>query len=206
MDIQLKSIVGSVSSEANDANEVWLDWRTNVPCGVSVRRGAEQFFQTSDTGAGQRYGRDVWFFTCRYKSVEGIDSTMRIRHAGLDFDIRTIRPDDQYRREVVIEAETLDAVMGGPTLRLAIPEPIKQGWVGEEYSSFTVVASGGTSPYQFTSDSAGLPPGLLLDAYTGIVSGMPTTAGTWPVSVMVSDAAGHSFTLPDFNIVINPST
>jgi head-tail adaptor len=205
LDVQKKTIVGSTNQSAYEANEVWVNWKSNVPCKVDVRRGAEHYFQTSDTGAGQKFGKDVYFFAVRYQSVEGIDSTMRLKHAGLVFDIRTIRPDNQYRREMVIEAEVTDAVIGPASLAASIEEVIQQGWVGEEYSGFTVLASGGTAPYQFTTDSAGLAPGLALDLNTGIVSGTPTMDGTWPISIQVSDADGTIFNLPEFNIVINPS-
>ncbi len=205
LDVQLKTTVGSTSQSAYEANEIWVDWRTSVPCSVSVRRGQEHYFQSSDGGSGQRFGRDIWFFSVRYNSVEGINSAMRIKHAGLVFDIRTIRPDDQSRREMIIEAEVSDAVVGKPPLILAIEESIPDGWVDEQYDGFAVSATGGTAPYQFSTDSAGLAPGLILDASTGSVSGTPTMAGTWPVSIQVSDASDAIFTLPDFNIVIHPS-
>ena len=204
LDIQVKVIVGS-TGPVYEPKEEWVNWRESVPCSVTVKRGQEAYFQTSDAGSGQRYGKDTYLFCTRYDSVKGINSTMRIKHAGLIFDIRTIRPDDEYRREMTIEAEVTDAVIGNAPLTASIEEVINEGWVGEEYSSFTVTASGGTEPYSYTTDSAGLAPGLTLGETDGIVSGTPTAEGTWPISIQVTDAAGSSFSLPDFDIVINPS-
>jgi uncharacterized delta-60 repeat protein len=48
--------------------------------------------------------------------------------------------------------------------------------------SFTVTATG--SPKSFSA--SGLPPGLTINAATGAITGMPTTAGTYQVSVTVS--------------------
>ncbi|MFC3540121.1 putative Ig domain-containing protein [Couchioplanes caeruleus subsp. azureus] len=54
----------------------------------------------------------------------------------------------------------------------------------------TMTATGGTAPYAWTV--AGLPPGLNITADTGSVNGTATTAGTYRVTVTVTDAAGRT--------------
>jgi len=49
--------------------------------------------------------------------------------------------------------------------------------------------SGGAT---LTYRAGGLPPGLTLDPVTGLITGTPTTAGTFPVTVTVSDGTGVS--------------
>ncbi len=63
----------------------------------------------------------------------------------------------------------------------------KSGTVGTAISSFTVTASGGTAPY--TWSATGLPPGISIGSSTGTVSGTPTTAGTYNVTVTAKDSA-----------------
>jgi len=63
----------------------------------------------------------------------------------------------------------------------------KSGTVGTAISSFTVTASGGTTPY--TWSATGLPAGITIGSSTGTVSGTPTTAGTYSVTVTARDAA-----------------
>jgi hypothetical protein len=65
------------------------------------------------------------------------------------------------------------------------------GTVGTVYShGFPVV--GGTAPLVFSIVAGALPPGLALDAATGTVFGTPTTAGPYPFTVQVTDAAALS--------------
>lgn len=71
--------------------------------------------------------------------------------------------------------------------------------------------TGGTTPIVW-SQSGGLPPGLQFDAVKGAVSGTPTSAGSYDLTFLVTDAAGSvatkTFTLtvfPTFSIA-TPST
>ena len=51
-----------------------------------------------------------------------------------------------------------------------------------------VTASGGTGPYQYAVTSGSLPTGLSLDAGSGTISGTPTTAGTYQVTITATDS------------------
>jgi type VI secretion system secreted protein VgrG len=92
-------------------------------------------------------------------------------------------------------AVTLDsnlAVNPGPptsttpsALSVACPLNIAQS--GIAYASL-LVATGGTPPYTFSTTGA-LPPGLLLNAATGAVTGAPTTIGSASFAANVLDSA-----------------
>ena len=71
------------------------------------------------------------------------------------------------------------------------------------YPSTTVAASGGASPYTWTTTpvSGSLPPGLSFSA-AGVISGTPTTVGTFPFTVKVTDSASATAT-GAFSITIN---
>lgn len=69
---------------------------------------------------------------------------------------------------------------------ISSPGALSNGSVGVAYNAgFT--ASGGTPPYTFTNDSGTLPPGLSLST-AGLLSGTPSTGGTYTFSVRVTDA------------------
>jgi len=69
---------------------------------------------------------------------------------------------------------------------------LQGGTVGVSYQQ-VLAASGGTAPYTWSlvSSSGQLPAGLNLSA-TGMISGVPSAAGTADFSVLVSDSAGSS--------------
>jgi hypothetical protein len=62
---------------------------------------------------------------------------------------------------------------------------------GTPYSA-SLTASGGQHPYHWSIASGSLPPGLLLGATTGTLSGSATQAGTFTFSVRGTDSASHT--------------
>jgi subtilisin family serine protease len=80
---------------------------------------------------------------------------------------------------------------------------LPDGTVDEAYSQ-TLQATGGTPPFQWSLAGGALPPGLTLAASTGAVSGTPTTAGTFPFTVRVTDSQAQT-DLQDLQLVVDPA-
>ena len=70
------------------------------------------------------------------------------------------------------------------------PATLPAAVAGHAYSQ-TVVASGGTAPYTYSISAGALPPGLTLNAATGVISGTPTSPGTASFTVQARDVNGN---------------
>jgi len=66
--------------------------------------------------------------------------------------------------------------------------------------------SGGLPDYTWAITSGSLPAGLALDAASGIIAGTPTTAGTAPFTVQVTDGGGSTASMALVIVVTNPPT
>ena len=93
-------------------------------------------------------------------------------------------------------------INAAPSLNFPPPPP---GEVGAAYSDQLTV-TGGTSPFSWSISAGALPPGLTLNPTTGLLSGTPTTAGSFNFTVRVTDASGFSATRPvTLEIISAPS-
>ena len=89
------------------------------------------------------------------------------------------------------------------------PVPVAQilqtATVGVAYSE-TVSAQGGVSPYTYTVTIGALPTGTSLNPSTGVISGTPSTLGTYNFTVKVTDTNGSTGTQAFQITVASPST
>jgi len=92
---------------------------------------------------------------------------------------------------------------------IIFPTTLPDGQVNASYTA-TLVAAPLTCPCNWVITSGSLPPGLVLSSGTGTISGTPSTAGTYPFFVTVTDNTtltspqqGFSITIaqPPINIV-----
>jgi len=67
--------------------------------------------------------------------------------------------------------------------------------ISQPYNA-TLTASGGNPPYTWglAAGSAGLPPGLMLEGASGVISGLPSVASHYNFAVEVTDTVGQSAT------------
>lgn len=73
---------------------------------------------------------------------------------------------------------------GGPVPTAKV---LQGGIVGAAYTE-TISVQGGTAPYTFAVSAGSLPAGLSLNGTTGIISGAPTTVGTYDFTIQATDA------------------
>jgi hypothetical protein len=80
-----------------------------------------------------------------------------------------------------------------------ITRTLPRGKVGRRYAA-RIVLRGGVTPVALSSTST-FPPGVQLDADTGVLSGRPRTPGVYRVTVVANDAYGGS-AVQRFTIVV----
>lgn len=96
----------------------------------------------------------------------------------------------------------LFTIVIGVGLTVTTPATLPGGTVGVAYS-VSLQASGGTSPYSWIA-SSGSPPAGLSVSRNGLLSGVPTAAGSFSFTVQVTDNVGHQATAP-LTITVAPA-
>lgn len=87
-----------------------------------------------------------------------------------------------------------------PALVITTAAALPAGTVGIAYSQ-TIAATGGTPPYRW-GIASGSVAGLSIDSASGIISGVPTSSGTFTPNITVTDASGAQ-TTKAFSLIIN---
>lgn len=104
-------------------------------------------------------------------------------------------------------AAAVSITVSAPTITVSPASP-PAGKIGVAYNQ-SLTASGGNAPYSFTSIASGaLPPGLSLGS-TGVISGVPTSAGSFSFTVAGADSSTATpavFTSASISITINGPT
>ncbi|MGA3187907.1 MAG: Ig domain-containing protein [Bryobacteraceae bacterium] len=73
---------------------------------------------------------------------------------------------------------------------------LPKGTVGTLYPQQTLAASGGQAPFRWSVSVGTLPPGIILNSTFGTLSGTPTTVGTYPFTLLVTDTLSNTATAP----------
>lgn len=92
--------------------------------------------------------------------------------------------------------------IGIAELLFPTPSTIPVGQIGAAYS-LPLAATGGSGEISYQLESGTLPAGLSLDTTSGLISGAPTEAGYYSVSVLAKDGANQQKSVSLF-IVIDP--
>jgi hypothetical protein len=77
---------------------------------------------------------------------------------------------------------------GPPSIDGSVPP---QAFVGSSFS-YQLTVAGGTPPYVWSIASGSLPSGLGLDSHAGLISGIPTAAGSATFTAQVTDATSRA--------------
>ena len=120
----------------------------------------------------------------------------RAAHANV---ARTLTPEEMaaareaFMREEfgVVRAGShwIPTVAGGTNIVYIITGSLPTGWVGEPFE-VQFQATSGFPPYRWSIAGGELPPGLMLDAGSGFLSGTPLEAASSTIFLQVSDSQG----------------
>ncbi len=90
-----------------------------------------------------------------------------------------------------VQGTRLLAISVSSALTIVTPATLPTAQVGVAYST-TIAAAGGAPPYSFSTNSSVLPPGMVLNAVTGVLSGTPSVVGNYSFLVTVIDSQENS--------------
>ena len=104
---------------------------------------------------------------------------------------------------VDVTSGTLRIIVDPAPLVITSAGDLPGGRVNTDYSQ-QLVAAGGRIPYTWALATGSLPPGLTLNAATGVISGKPTGAGTFSFTVRVTDTTPATVTSTQLRIIVSP--
>jgi hypothetical protein len=83
------------------------------------------------------------------------------------------------------------SVSAAPSFPSITTTTLPGGGAGNPYSQ-TLAGTGGTSPYRWSVTAGSLPAGLTLNGATGVISGTPTTLGSYAFTITLTDGSGRA--------------
>jgi hypothetical protein len=93
----------------------------------------------------------------------------------------------KYMCKPVIKLTTTKEPKATGSFKITTPQ-LPNGSVGVVYNLTTLAVASGTAPYTWSINAGAIPPGLTLDGVAGTISGIPTIAGNYTITVKVEDS------------------
>ncbi len=112
----------------------------------------------------------------------------------------TIRATDSETPTAASTTANLSITVNNPPLQITTTS-LPQATINVTYTG-TVAAIGGTPPYTWSISLGSLPPGLTLNVNTGLITGTPTSTGTFAFTGKVTDSTSATATA-NLSIVVN---
>ena len=176
----------------------------NVPAIVSPALAGGEAGATYDAAPSVAYGTGPFTWSVTGGSLpDGLSldpSTGEITgiptsSGTFDFDLQVTDADSESAGQAeAITIAAIPSVVADGTLDAKVGVPV----------SDQLAVHGGTAPFAWTVTSGSLPPGVVL-APSGLLSGMPGTAGTFVADITVTDVLGQS-AAEYLAVVVAPST
>ncbi|MDX2138133.1 MAG: putative Ig domain-containing protein [Chloroflexota bacterium] len=134
-------------------------------------------------------------------SMTGVLSGIPTQHGGAMFTLQVVDAAGTVASQMyslVINPSTI------PSLTLT-PSSLPIAYVNTGYQA-VIGAQGGNGAYTYLITGGMLPPGMMMDGATGVISGMPTTEGSYTFTVQAFDSAGATGTATFVLTVAPPDT
>ncbi len=166
---------------------------------ANAQRGVSYSYQVTITGGTAPYHFEI--------AGGALPLDFSMSGSGLITGVSCRNPNGSYKFDVQVtdsEGEAVTAIFtnaaiqmnAGPAGACSVTVGVggigTSGTVGVSYSG-SASSSGGTGPYTYSISSGSLPPGLSLSE-SGVLSGTPTTAGTYTFTVQSQDSGGTTGT------------
>ncbi len=116
----------------------------------------------------------------------------------------TVQLRDSQQPPATTVSGTLTIIIAPPPLIITSTGDLTAGQINHAYSH-QLTFTGGTPPVTWSLPTGStLPPGLTLNATTGVIAGTPTQTGNFTFTVKVTDSANVSTTSSALRIIISP--
>jgi len=155
----------------------------------------------SDPSAALTIGvQSVWIANAQTVASPASDAQISVtnllfQNGGISADV-TVGSTAPARYAILLKATSPSGVAGYGAAFVEVrsncalnvtPASLPQATQAVPYAPVQFTATGGTAPYTFSLDANALPAGMTFNA--GVLAGTPATAGSFPLSLVVTDAA-----------------
>ncbi|MBV9293288.1 MAG: putative Ig domain-containing protein [Frankiales bacterium] len=138
---------------------------------------------------------------CAWNGVGGTGGAQNVSFATGSFAMQSTYSDDATGCQI---SHPIVGNGGGTGNTVTVTSPGNQSTTAGTAASVQLHATDSSGATTFTWTATGLPPGLTINASSGLISGTPTTAGTYSVTATATDSTGAKGST-SFTWTVNPS-